>query len=418
MRAVFLDRDGTITKSDGYFCRHEQIELADDLADAIKILNKNFLVIIVTNQPVVARGLCSEEDVRGMHARIVSEMKAKGARIDGVYFCPHHPEQHEDVPEHAKAYRIKCNCRKPATGLIEQAAGDFGIDVGRSFFIGDSTRDVQTAKNAGCTSVLVKTGQGGGDGKYDAAPDYVADNMAEAAKLVDRLENLNAVILVGGRGERMGPLTDALPKPMLPIRGVPIMERQIKLLKRHGIRNMVVCGHYLFGKIKDYFGDGSSFGVRLTYVDEAEPLGTGGAVKNAEEFITSDDFVLFNGDVATNVNVGNLIKFHLNKKSLATLVLRVTDHPLDSDAVEVDSSGLVTRFIGRDQEEIRTANTGIMMLSKGFLKFMQRGFSSLEKDHIARFAGKEKIYGYVSSDYFKDIGTIERYNLVQEEFLA
>src|SRR3989338_11698382 len=137
MRAVFLDRDGTMTKSDGYFYKHDQLDMIENLAGAIKVLNKNFLVIIITNQPVVARGLCTEEDVRKVHDKIISDLQKEGAKVDGVYFCPHHPEQHADVPEHAKKYRIKCDCRKPGIGLIKQATQDFNIDISGSFFVGD-----------------------------------------------------------------------------------------------------------------------------------------------------------------------------------------------------------------------------------------------------------------------------------------
>ena len=111
---------------------------------------------MITNQPVVARGLCSEEDVMEINSRVAKELEKQWARIDGVYFCPHHPEQHADVPEHARKYRIACKCRKPRTGMIEKAAGDFKIDVGLSFFIGDGTIDMETAKNAGCEKLITR----------------------------------------------------------------------------------------------------------------------------------------------------------------------------------------------------------------------------------------------------------------------
>src|SRR3989338_4608046 len=212
MKAVFLDRDGVLTRKSDYFSSFNQLNLEDNISEAIKILNKNFLVIIITNQPVVARGLCTEDDVRKMHDKIVGDMKKEGAKVDGVYFCPHHPEQHADVPEHAKKYRIKCDCRKPGIGLIKQATQDFNIDISVSFFVGDSTRDILAAKNAGCVSILVGTGYGGRDGKYEVEPEYECSDIHEAATLIDAISNTGAVILAGGRGERMRPLTDALPK--------------------------------------------------------------------------------------------------------------------------------------------------------------------------------------------------------------
>lgn len=415
-RAVFLDRDGTITKSDGYFYKHEQLEFLDDLADAIKILNKNFLVILITNQPVVARGLCTEEDVKKIHNELVEDMRKQGAKIDAVYFCPHHPERYTDVPEYAKKYRIECSCRKPGTALVEDAIKDFDIDIDKSFFIGDTTRDIQTAKNIGCVSILVRTGQAGKDGKYDVLPEYECDNIHEAAKLVDNLSNIGSVILVGGLGERLRPLTHETPKPMLPIRGKPIVEHQIMLLKKYGVTKIVVCGHYLFSKIKEYFGDGSKLGVEIEYIDEPSPLGTGGALKNARGTIKWDNFILLNGDIATNLRLSNLIKFHIRKKSLATQVLRVSDHPMDSDAVEIDDESRIVKFLGKGQEGVKTCNTGIAMLSKSFVDLIPDGVSNLEKDTLSRVILSGNVYGYVSDDYFKDVGTIERYEKVQKEF--
>ena len=416
MRAVFIDRDGTITEEDGLFYRYEQIRINKNAAEAIKILNKSFLVIMITNQPVVARGLCSEDDVREINSRIAKELEKQGARIDGVYFCPHHPEQHADVPEHARKYRIACKCRKPRTGMIEKAAGDFKIDVGLSFFIGDGTIDMETAKNAGCVSVLVKTGLKGEDGKYPAEPNYVCKDILDAAKLIDSIKDISAVILAGGMGERLRPLTDKVPKPMLPIKGRPLLEHQISLLKRHGIRDVVICGHYLFRKIKE-FGDGRKFGVRITYVDDGPaPLGSGGALKNAREYIKSENFVVLNGDVVTNINISRLVRFHMEKKSLATPVLRKTDHPLDSDIVEMDHNNMVTRFVGRGQDRIRTAITGVFMLNRAFLDIIPAGKSNLEKDGISKAIHIGKVYGFVSEDYFKDIGTIERYQKAEKEF--
>ncbi|HLD39238.1 MAG TPA: HAD-IIIA family hydrolase [archaeon] len=414
MRAVFLDRDGVITRKSDYFSSFDQLNLEENVSEAIKILNKNFLVIVITNQPVVARGLCTEKDVENIHNKLNDFISKNGAHIDAFYFCPHHPEMHEDVPEHAKKYRIVCNCRKPGTELLERAKKDFDIDLKNSFFIGDSTVDIQTAENIGCTSFLVRTGHGGEDKKFPAEPSYTCDNILEAAKLIDQIKDMSAVILVGGRGERMRPLTDNLPKPMLPIKGKPILEHQINLLRKYGINNITLCGHYLFQKIIDYFGDGSDFSVKMTYIDEPEPLGTGGALKNAENKIKSKNFILMNGDIATNIHLSKLIQFHLEKNALATLVLRVSDHPRDSDVIEIDENCMVSNFVGKGQEETRTANTGIFAINKKFLEFIPKGISNLEKDVIAKMIG-QPVFGFISDDYFKDIGTIERFNKAQEE---
>ncbi len=415
MRAVFLDRDGTITKSTDLITKIEDLELEEGAAEGIKLMNDLGLkVIVITNQPQVARGLCTEEDVHAINNEMINKLKKQGAIVDAVYFCPHHPEHHPDVPEHARKYRIDCRCRKPGTGLIEQAAKDFAISIENSFFIGDSTRDVKAGENAGCISILVETGLAGKDEKFPSEPDYTCSDILQAAKLVKEIKDMSAVILVGGRGERMKPLTDNLPKPMLPIKGKPILEHQINLLRKYGINNITLCGHYLFQKIIDYFGDGSKFGIEITYIDEPEPLGTGGALKNAENKIKSKNFILMNGDIATNVRLSKLIQFHLEKHALATLVLRVSDHPCDSDVIEIDENCMVSNFVGKGQEETRTANTGIFAINKKFLEFIPKGVSNLEKDVISKMIG-QPVFGFISDDYFKDIGTIERFNKAQEE---
>ena len=421
MRAVFLDRDGTVTKSDGYFYKYEQLELLEGLVDAIKVLNKNFLVIIITNQPVVARGLCTEEDVKRLHNDLIEVMKKNGAKIDAIYFCPHHPEQHDDVPEHAKKYRMVCSCRKPRTGMIEKAAKDFDIDVSKSFFIGDSTRDIQTAKNVGCTSILVKTGLSGKDKKYDVTPDYVCNDVIEASKLVEDLTNIKAVLLAGGKGERLHPLTLETPKPLIKIADKPILEHQLMALKRCGIYKIVLCTSYLADKIKGHFGDGSNFGIEIEYPEEPEMLGSGGAVKNAESFLKDASYIIIvNGDsmIGDNFNFMDLIKFHINKGAFATLLVRETDHPIDSDALKLGSDGKITEFIGRGQENYKIANSGMTVSSTELLNYIPDGNCNIEKDVLFKLISSKELYGFkMPNNWFKkDVGTMERLDSVKKFF--
>src|SRR3989344_8336041 len=118
-RAVFLDRDGTIInkKAGGFITRVEDVRIFPNASKAIRLLNKNSIVIIVTNQPQVARGLCTETQVKKINSYIIKKLRKSGAKINAVFYCPQHPEQHSDVPKYAKKYRIKCKCRKPNTGM-------------------------------------------------------------------------------------------------------------------------------------------------------------------------------------------------------------------------------------------------------------------------------------------------------------
>lgn len=148
-KAIFLDRDGTINKSNGFITNPEQFELIPGIAEAIKTINKSgYLAIVVTNQPVIARGDCTFEGLQLIHDKMETELGKKGAYIDGLYFCPHHTDK--GFPGERSEYKCNCNCRKPKTGLFEQAAHDFNIDLAQSYMIGDSIKDVESGRNAGC----------------------------------------------------------------------------------------------------------------------------------------------------------------------------------------------------------------------------------------------------------------------------
>ncbi|MBI2578434.1 MAG: nucleotidyltransferase family protein [Candidatus Aenigmarchaeota archaeon] len=227
---------------------------------------------------------------------------------------------------------------------------------------------------------------------------------------------MQCVILAGGRGERLRPLTDSLPKPMLPFGGKPLLEYHLSLLKRHGITDVVICGHYLFDSIKNHFGNGGAFGVKISYVHEEKPLGTGGAVKNAAGEI-KEDFILLSGDVATNLDITALAGFHKEKNALATLVLRKTDHPEDSDTVQIDGQSRVTNFFFKDEKikKGNLGNTGLFAFKKSILDRIPETPCNMEKDVVAGLIHDFPVYGYVSGDYIKDMGTFERYEKVRKD---
>jgi len=175
---LFLDRDGTINVERGYSSDPDSIELIPGSAEAIRKANEAGLkVFIVTNQSGVARGFYREEDVVAMNKRLLDVLREAGARIDAVYYCPHHPDT--GTPP----YRIVCSCRKPKTGMLQQAGNEYGIDLASSFVVGDKCTDVQTGRNAGCKSVLVLTGYGAAElerCKTTGPPDHVAEDLLGA----------------------------------------------------------------------------------------------------------------------------------------------------------------------------------------------------------------------------------------------
>jgi len=418
---VFLDRDGVINVYRvGCVKSWEEFEFLPNTIEAIKILNKLGKVIVITNQAAVARNLITEEELKELHKKMVDELKSKGAEIDFVYYCPHHPEKHhKDIPESCLRYRVECECRKPGIGMLKKAVEKFNIDLNKSFFVGDQTVDIKTGQNAGCKTVLVKTGQGGQDGKFDVNPDFVCDDILHASKLIwNRKRGIKkALILAGGKGTRMGSLTKDIPKPMLLVSDKPILEHQIKLLKKHGITDIILSVYHMHEKIEEYFGDGSKFGVNIEYlVDKKDGIGTGGAIKNAERLIDTENFLVLNGDVVTNIDLFPLIEKHLERGGIATLVLRNSDHPEDSDVVEVGEDGKIINFVGRGQEEKRLANTGIFVFNKCIFDHIPDGASNIEKDVIFKMINRENVYSLVSSDFIKDIGTAERYESVKNKF--
>ncbi|TYQ15170.1 UNVERIFIED_CONTAM: mannose-1-phosphate guanylyltransferase/phosphomannomutase [Acetivibrio alkalicellulosi] len=224
---------------------------------------------------------------------------------------------------------------------------------------------------------------------------------------------MKAVIMAGGEGSRLRPLTCDLPKPLVPVMNVPIMEHIINLLKYHGITEIGVTLMYLPQKIKDYFGNGSNFGVRIHYFTEDTPLGTAGSVKNAEEFL-DETFIVISGDSLTDMNITKAIEFHKSKKALSTLVLTKVDVPLEYGVVITNKNGSIKGFLEKPSwGEVfsDTVNTGTYILEPEVLGY-------LEKDKKVDFSQdlfplllqkKQPIFGYVMNDYWCDIGDLQAY---------
>jgi D-glycero-D-manno-heptose 1,7-bisphosphate phosphatase len=187
--AVFLDRDGTINEQMGYINHISRFILLPGAAQAIRTLNEQHIpVVVVTNQSGLARGYFPPSLLDEVHARMERELAAAGAHLDGIYICPHHPEAKEE------RFRKDCTCRKPKTGLLEQAAAELNLDLQRSFMVGDRWSDLKCGAQVGATPVLVLTGYGQGDLEYigpqqEIQPAKVAEDLPEAAKwIMERLK--------------------------------------------------------------------------------------------------------------------------------------------------------------------------------------------------------------------------------------
>lgn len=187
-----MDRDGTVCDEVGYVNHVDRVRLLPRSAEAIRRANAaGFQTVVVTNQAGVARGYFDESLVDEVHERVRQLLASGGARLDGIYYCPHHPEVG------APAYRISCGCRKPQPGMLLRARDDMGIDLSASYMIGDSVRDVEAGHRAGCTTILVRTGYGRGEIEYQShrfreKPAHVADDLLDAVAWILAREGVPA----------------------------------------------------------------------------------------------------------------------------------------------------------------------------------------------------------------------------------
>jgi mannose-1-phosphate guanylyltransferase / phosphomannomutase len=233
---------------------------------------------------------------------------------------------------------------------------------------------------------------------------------------------MKAVIMAGGQGTRLRPLTSNQPKPMIPIVGVPCMEHIVDLLKEHGFNDIVVTLQFMPEEIRDYFGDGSDWGVSMSYSVEDVPAGTAGSVKLAEELLEGERVLVISGDALTDCDLARVVSFHEEKAAEATMVLKSVENPLDFGIVITEEDGRISRFLEKPawgQVFSDTVNTGIYLLepsvlaeipTEGEYDFSQELFPKLLEDG-------RPLYGFVTEDYWEDIGTLEQYMGAQRDIL-
>lgn len=232
---------------------------------------------------------------------------------------------------------------------------------------------------------------------------------------------MQVIIMAGGEGSRLRPLTCDRPKPMVPVLNKPVMEHAIDLCKKHGLTDIGVTLQYMPEEIKDYFGDGSDFGVSLKYFVEETPLGTAGSVKNASKYL-KETFVVVSGDALTDINLTAVLAYHKRKKSMATLILKSVDVPLEYGVVITDTSGRITRFLEKPSwGEVfsDTVNTGIYILEPEVLSYVAAGQKfDFSQDLFPQLLAEEKpMYGCVVDGYWCDIGDLGQYQSAQQDVL-
>jgi mannose-1-phosphate guanylyltransferase/phosphomannomutase len=234
---------------------------------------------------------------------------------------------------------------------------------------------------------------------------------------------MKAVIMAGGFGSRLHPLTVQCPKPMVPFVDKPVLAHVINLLQYHGFSEIIITVQYLANQIQDYFGDGSHLGLKIHYAVEEKPLGTAGSVKNAQRYIANEPFLVMSGDAITDIDLSKAIQFHWQKQAQVTMVLKQVDDPREYGVVTIDAEGRIREYIEKPKNELtssRTINTGIYVLEPEILDYMPPCeicdfsydiFPALLRDN-------RSIFGYLAEGYWCDMGTLPSYLQAMTDMLA
>ncbi|WP_026416588.1 mannose-1-phosphate guanyltransferase [Actinomadura oligospora] len=234
---------------------------------------------------------------------------------------------------------------------------------------------------------------------------------------------MKAVVMAGGEGTRLRPMTANQPKPLLPLVNRPIMEHVLRLLKRHGFDETVVTVQFLAALIRNYFGDGEELGMSLSYATEEVPLGTAGSVKNAEEALRDDRFLVISGDALTDIDLTDMVRFHEENGALVTIGLKRVPNPLEFGIIIVDERGRVQRFLEKPtwgQVFSDTVNTGIYVMEPEVLDHVAAGEPvDWSGDVFPRLLAEgAPLFGYVADCYWEDVGTHESYLKAQADMLS
>lgn len=218
---------------------------------------------------------------------------------------------------------------------------------------------------------------------------------------------MQAIIMAGGRGSRLMPLTKDLPKPLVPILDKPILHYTIERLKEIGVTDIIMTLGYLGKKIEQAFGDGKDYGVRLRYVYEVQPLGTAGGVKNVGSLIR-DDFLVLSGDAFTDMDLEALIRFHNSHRGIATIASTRVPNPENFGNIFKSPKGLITAFEEKPiAPKTNLVNTGIYVFDRKILKYIPGGFQDFSRDIFPKLLGK--LYTYETECFWSDVGTLPSY---------
>lgn len=243
---------------------------------------------------------------------------------------------------------------------------------------------------------------------------------------------MKTILMAGGRGTRIAELFPNIPKPLIPVDGVPILEREIRSLSEQGFNDLILTVGYLADKIISYFGDGSQFRVNIDYFVEETPLGNAGALFRLREKIGDEPFLLLNADAAFDVDFNRMLAFHKQHGGLVTLFTHPNSHPYDSGLIIADDNGIVEKWLAKEDERPQwynnCVNAGLHVLDPKVLDFYLdssnplnvlnhlNGKIDLDRQILKPLCGTGKMYCYNSPEYVKDMGTSERYHQVETDY--
>ena len=219
--------------------------------------------------------------------------------------------------------------------------------------------------------------------------------------------HIQAVILAGGKGTRLRPITNLTPKPMVVINGKPFLQYQLEFIKKFGVSEVLLLVGYLEDQIEDYFGDGNLFGLEVEYFYEESPLGTGGALKNAENKL-ADDFMLMNGDTFLPIDYGELIKYFYQNNKFGSIVVYDNPEKIFSNNIAIDRLNLVIDYNKKCSVGMSHVDAGAMIFNKEILKFIpENRMCSLEEEIFFKLIKKEELVAYIIRNRFYDMGSFQ-----------
>lgn len=235
-------------------------------------------------------------------------------------------------------------------------------------------------------------------------------------------KNIKVVVIAGGKGTRIASVNSEIPKAMIPVGGKPILEHQVELARRYGLTDFIFLTGHLGNVIEDYFGNGSKWGVNIEYYRETRPLGTAGAIAEIKDDLP-ENFFVFYGDTVLDVNLDRMLAFHTSHHADATLMVHPNDHPFDSDIVIlVKESNAIKQFANKPHADDfishNIVNAALFIFNRKIVDFIPQGEKChIEKDILpACLANGLHLYGYISSEYIKDMGTPDRYAAVCKDW--